>query len=409
MTAIPTPGSELRHVRKTVTFTGAANNGQLDSPITVFSLTGRVMVERATMFSPTALVGTALGFVDLAVLPPGFATAIYDVTADQFSTDNMWSPGVLNTTKVEVGVTFIPNKNFVKDPLVLSANLVLVPSDTGGGADVTGGVIIIDAWYRPITDDGALAGDDIDSQLVDAIWDEAQSGHTTAGTFGRYLDSQLATIASYIDTEIAAIKAKTDSLTFTVAGIVDSNVVDWKGSAAPANTGDAFARLGAPAGASVSADIATVATYVDTEVAAIKAVTDNLPNNGALSTIQSDLDDLQTRLPAALVGGRMDSSVGAMAAAVITAAAIATDAIDADALAADAVTEIWAKAMSELATVPAVNGTVLQALEWIFLLARNKLTQTATTQTLRNDADNANLSTSTVSDDGTTFTRGEWS
>jgi hypothetical protein len=48
-------------------------------------------------------------------------------------------------------------------------------------------------------------------------------------------------------------------------------------------TGDNYTRLGAPAGASVSADIAaimalltTVATYIDTEVAAIKAKTDQL-------------------------------------------------------------------------------------------------------------------------------------
>ena len=38
------------------------------------------------------------------------------------------------------------------------------------------------------------------------------------------LASTLATMASYIDTEVAAIKAKTDSLTFTVAGQVDANV-----------------------------------------------------------------------------------------------------------------------------------------------------------------------------------------
>lgn len=41
-------------------------------------------------------------------------------------------------------------------------------------------------------------------------------------------------------------------------------------------TGDAYDRLGAPAGASVSADVATLAAYVDTEVAAIKAKTDQL-------------------------------------------------------------------------------------------------------------------------------------
>lgn len=58
--------------------------------------------------------------------------------------------------------------------------------------------------------------------------------------------------------------------------------------------------------------------------------------------IMADTNDIQARLPAALVGGRMDSSVGAMAAAVITAAAHAANALDANALAADAVTEIQA-------------------------------------------------------------------
>ncbi|MGE5512373.1 MAG: hypothetical protein ACM31O_14090 [Bacteroidota bacterium] len=53
-------------------------------------------------------------------------------------------------------------------------------------------------------------------------------------------------------------------------------------------SGDAYARLGAPAGASVSADVAavssvlaTIAGYLDTEIAAIKAKTDNLPSSPA--------------------------------------------------------------------------------------------------------------------------------
>jgi len=72
-----------------------------------------------------------------------------------------------------------------------------------------------------------------------------------------------------LDLLIDGIKTKTDSLTFTVAGDVDCNVQSWAGAAAPAMTGDAYARLGAPAGASVSADIAavkvdTAATLADT-------------------------------------------------------------------------------------------------------------------------------------------------
>lgn len=77
------------------------------------------------------------------------------------------------------------------------------------------------------------------------------------------------------------------------------------GTASTAQTGDAYARLGAPAGASVSADVAAVKTQT--------------------AAIETDTQDIQARLPAALVSGRMDSSVGAMAANVMTAAAAASD------------------------------------------------------------------------------------
>ena len=109
-------------------------------------------------------------------------------------------------------------------------------------------------------------------------------------------------------------------------------------------TGDNFARLGAPAGASVSAD-----------VAAIKAET---------ATVLSDTNDIQTRIPAALVSGRIDASVGAMAAGVVTAAAIATDAIDADAIAADAVTEIQSglATAANLATVAGYLDTEIASI-----------------------------------------------
>ncbi len=75
-----------------------------------------------------------------------------------------------------------------------------------------------------------------------------------------------------------------------------------------------------------------------------------LEAGGNLATVLGDTNDLQTRVPAALVSGRMDASVGAMAAGVVTAAAVATDAIDGDAIAATAVSEI----QSGLATAAAL-------------------------------------------------------
>lgn len=66
--------------------------------------------------------------------------------------------------------------------------------------------------------------------------------------------------------------------------------------------------------------------------------------------IIGDTNDIQARLPAALVGGRMDSSVGAMAADTVTASAIATDAIGALELAAGAASEIATAVRTELTT-----------------------------------------------------------
>lgn len=43
--------------------------------------------------------------------------------------------------------------------------------------------------------------------------------------------------------------------------------------------------------------------------------------------VETDTQDIQSRIPAALVSGRMDSSVGAMAANTLTASALATDAV----------------------------------------------------------------------------------
>jgi len=72
-------------------------------------------------------------------------------------------------------------------------------------------------------------------------------------------------------------------------------------------------------------------------------------------------------------------------------------------------TGLDAVVMVEPTAPPAVTGTLRAALAWLLALSRNKITQTGTTSVLRNDADGANIASSTVSDDGTTFTRGEWS
>ncbi len=67
--------------------------------------------------------------------------------------------------------------------------------------------------------------------IADAVWDEILSGHATGGSGGKILtdaaaQSLLMTIAGYLDTEIAAIKAKTDNLPAAPAAVGDIPTVD---------------------------------------------------------------------------------------------------------------------------------------------------------------------------------------
>lgn len=67
--------------------------------------------------------------------------------------------------------------------------------------------------------------DDATLAAIAALNNVSQANIRTAvGLGSANLDTQLSTIDDFLDTEVAAIKAKTDSLTFTVAGQVDANV-----------------------------------------------------------------------------------------------------------------------------------------------------------------------------------------
>ena len=70
--------------------------------------------------------------------------------------------------------------------------------------------------------------------------------------------------------------------------------------------------------------------------------------------------------------------------------------------------EVQLDDMSEPSSVPAADVSLETKVNWLYTLARNKITQTSTTQTLRNDADAANIATSATSDSAGTFTRAEW-
>lgn len=250
-----------------------------------------------------------------------------------------------------------------------------------------------------------------------------------------------------IKTAADAIKVQTDKLVFTVTNQVDANVLDWKSATAPAMTGDAFARLGAPAGASVSADIAAV--KVDT--AAIKAKTDNLPSDPAdeslilaatdaivtaIAGVQADTDNIQTRIPAALTaGGLMKSDMLAVSGDTTSATnlknafngtgatftgTISGTLTSVTSLGASAIAQVNAEVVDALSVdtyaepgigAPAATTTLVSKIGYIYKAFRNKTTQTGSTlsgtMNIYGDTGVTIHQKSVMSDDGTTFIKGE--
>jgi hypothetical protein len=188
--------------------------------------------------------------------------------------------------------------------------------------------------YRFTTNALALAPTGSGGGGLDAAGVRAAIGLASAN-----LDTQLAdipTVAEFNARTIVSADYATATALATVDSVVNSILVDT------AEIGTAGAGLTALASQS---SLNTVAGYIDTEVAAIKAVTDAIPDAGALTTIQADLDNIQTRIPAALSTGRMVAYVEAMA----------TDVVDSNALASTAITEIQSGLATSSALTTAQN------------------------------------------------------
>lgn len=162
--------------------------------------------------------------------------------------------------------------------------------------------------------------------IADAVLDEALSGHTTAGTLGKAIaDIETDVTAILDDTGTSGVVVASGSKSgYTISGTITTlDALDTAQDAQHSTTQSAIASLSIPTAAqnadavlrealadhdSVSGSLAegvsailadtnelqtddipttlaTIASYIDTEVAAIKAVTDNLPDSGALTSI----------------------------------------------------------------------------------------------------------------------------
>jgi hypothetical protein len=121
------------------------------------------------------------------------------------------------------------------------------------------------------------------AEVADAVCDEALAGHTDAGSLGKALADT--------ETDAAAVKAVTDNLPDSGA-LNDLATLAARLTAARSGYLDELGSANLPADVDtlltrVTAAVATAAALatVDTEVGQIKAVTDALPDSGALTSL----------------------------------------------------------------------------------------------------------------------------
>ncbi len=140
----------VKHDRKTVTFDGSAGSGAVGT-ITVFTITGRVLIHRVLAFCTAGLFGGATATLRCGGVLD--TDGLFDqVNAADLDNNEWWQQanplrGLVSLDGGHDGGQISSQVQKMTDEDVIL---------TVGAAVISGGTIIFDVWYEPVTDDGAL-------------------------------------------------------------------------------------------------------------------------------------------------------------------------------------------------------------------------------------------------------------
>jgi hypothetical protein len=195
-------------------------------------------------------------------------------------------------------------------------------TDQWNGVTVTGMPLPTSSYTSPPTA----------ATIADAVWDEASGDHLAAGSTGASLnaagsagDPWTTTLpGTYSGSQAGKMLADilTDTGT-TLQAELDGIQADTEDIQSRLPTALVSGRIDASVGAMQPNVLTASALATD----AVSEIQSGLATTANVAAVETDTQDIQSRLPAALVGGRIDASVGAMASGVLTAAALATDAV----------------------------------------------------------------------------------
>jgi hypothetical protein len=293
--------------------------------VTVNSIAANAITAAATASDFGAEVGTAV-----------WATTARTLTA--LDEDNT-TLDIDNAVRAAIGMAGA-NLDTQIGTLATAANLAVVDTvvdailvDTAEIGAAGAGLTALASAANLATVDGVVDSILADTDAIDARLpsDPADQSLVIAAT------NALGAAITTVDTVVDAIKVTTDKLDDTLE---DSGGGSWVFTVAALDNAPSGGGGGGDATEAKQDQIIAALAVVDGNVDSLVASVADLPTNAELATalatsddatlaavagVQADTNDIQDRLPAALVGGRMDASVGAMAANVMTAAATAAD------------------------------------------------------------------------------------
>jgi hypothetical protein len=258
----------------------------------------------------------------------------------------------------------------------------------------------LDSGFAALNDPTAAA-------ITDAVWDEAKAGHVGAGSMGEEVQSHAtsAEVSALNDLSAAAVNAE-----------VDTALADYDGPT-KAELDAGLAALNDPTAAAVADAVWDEAKSGHVGAGSFGEEVQAHAISAEVSAVETDTQDIQSRLPAALVSGRMSSDAVAVSGSTAAADNVEANIGNLDAAVSGRATP--AQVNTEVSDVlktdtipelsqaaPVATPTFATALMLLYMTLRNQLTTTASQKTISNNAGTV-IAKKALSDDGTTYTEQE--
>lgn len=322
--------------------------------------------------------------------PTGFLTATFPTTVA--SPTNITSASGCEVTKWNGYAVATPSINGVPEVDITYINGVAASGSSLVNVNVTGisptsvGAIVTGVWQEVLAAHTGVSGG-----AAIKLNSAASAGDPwTTSLPGSYTGSQAGKMLSDVLTDTAEIGA-------AGAGLTNINLPNQTMDIVGNITGNLSGSVGSVATSGITT-ASFAAGAIDAAAIATDAIGSNEISAAAVTKIQTGLAT-PTNITAGVIT-TVTNLTNAPTAGDLTAAMKAS-------VNAEVVDVLSTDTHAELGAVPAATSSLKDKIVWLFMTARNKITQTATTQIVKADDGSTTVGTATVSDDGTTFTKGK--